>query len=187
MLVWCKWAIHTSLCSCVTYLHKLSVSSPQILQIYSGIFAGLLLRLVNKSQYTLLQSYLMVILSAIAPAVASSGDANGKICRSSKFCKKTEFCTQIFWCYLYSQVIGETQQEDLLCTMKYAVYVCASNLFNLTARQSKIHPAFTHTTRSVTRRWCCRARNKEWGCRKEQVGGLFCWTTEGVGGGKNRK
>ena len=90
----------------------------------------------------------MVILSAIAPAVASSGDANGKICRPSKFRKKTELCTPVFWHNPHSQVIGEIQQEDF---MMYAVYVCASKLFNLQARQSRNHPAFPHATRSVTR------------------------------------
>ena len=72
----------------------------------------------------------MVILSAIAPAVASSGDANGKICRSSKFCEKTELCTQVFWRNLHLQVIGETQQEDQ-STLLYTNWVfnlCLSNL-----------------------------------------------------------
>ena len=76
----------------------------------------------------------MVILSAIAPAVASSGDANGKICRPSEFREKTELCTPVFWHNPHSQVIGEIQQEDLVCIIRYAVYVCASKLFNLQAR-----------------------------------------------------
>ena len=93
----------------------------------------------------------MVILSAIAPAVASSGDANGKICRPSEFCEKTELCTPVFWRNPHLQVIGKIQQEDLLCIMRYAVYVYASKLFNLQARRSGNHPAFPHATRSVTR------------------------------------